>query len=105
MDTSDQVALEQCAVVTMIRGDYEGASEKFSKLTEMSPDVFDYWVNLGDCLIQLRKFKDAIVPYEKATEIDPKDKKLWEVLLSLYESEKMTEKANMAIDKIKELEG
>jgi tetratricopeptide (TPR) repeat protein len=104
-DTNDAVALEQCAVVTMILGNYEDASMQFKKLTEMSPQVFDFWVNLGDCLIQLRQFKDAIEPYEKALEIDPNDVKLWEVLLSLYETQGFPDKARNAEAKIKELKG
>ncbi|MCP4703856.1 MAG: tetratricopeptide repeat protein, partial [candidate division Zixibacteria bacterium] len=105
LDESDMVALEQCAVVTMILGNYEEAAPKFKKLTEMSPQIIDFWINLGNSYIQLKTFKEAIVPYEKATELDPNDKKLWEVLLSLYDNEKMTDKANEVIEKIKELEG
>jgi len=105
LDTNDAVALEQCAVVTMILGNYEEASAKFKKLTEMSPGVFDFWVNMGDCYIQLRQFKDAIEPYEKALEIDPGDIKLWEVILSLYETQGFPEKAKKAEAKIKELKG
>ncbi len=105
LDPNDAIALEQCAVVTMILGNYEDASVKFKKLTEMSPRIFDFQVNLGDCYIQLRQFKEAIEPYEKALEIDPSDIKLWEVLLSLYETQGFPEKVKTAEAKIKELRG
>ncbi len=105
LDSSDAIALEQCAVVTMILGNYTEAIEKFKMLTAISPQVFDFWVNLGDCYIQLQKFEQAIEPYEKALEIQSDDKKLWEVLLSLYESQGMPDKAKNASAKIKELEG
>lgn len=105
LDENDAVALEQCAVVTMILGNYEDASEKFKKLTEISPQIFDFWVNLGDCYIQLRQFTDAIEPYVKALEIDPGDIKLWEVLLSIYETQGFPEKAKSTEARIKELRG
>ena len=105
LDENDLIALEQCAVVTMILGKYEEAATKFKKLTEMSPRVFDFWINMGDCYIQLQKFKEAVEPYEKAVEIDPSDIKLWEVLLSLYETQGFPEKVKNAEAKIKELRG
>ncbi len=105
LDENDLIALEQCAVVTMILGKYEDAAVKFKKLTEMSPQVFDFWVNMGDCHIQLQQFKEAVEPYEKAVEIDPFDIKLWEVLLSLYETQGFPEKVKTAEAKIKELRG
>lgn len=105
LDENDLIALEQCAVVTMILGKYEDAAIKFNKLTEMSPQIFDFWINLGDCYIQLQKFKEAVEPYEKAVEIDPSDIKLWEVLLSLYETQGFPEKVKTAEAKIKELKG
>ncbi len=105
LDENDLIALEQCAVVTMILGHYEEAATKFKRLTEMSPQIFDFWINMGDCYIQLQKFKEAVEPYEKAAEIDPSDIKLWEVLLSLYETQGFPEKAKTAEAKIKELRG
>lgn len=105
LDENDAIALEQCAVVTMILGNYEDASVKFKKLTEISPQVLDFWVNLGDCRIQLQQFKEAIEPYEKALEIDPNDVKLWEVLFSLYETQGFPEKAKNAEAMMKELNG
>ena len=105
LDENDLIAMEQCAVVTMILGNYEDAAMKFKILTEKSPQVFDFWINMGDCYIQLRQFKDAIEPYEKALEIDPTDVKLWEVIQSLYETQGFPEKAKNAENKIKELQG
>lgn len=105
LDPDDAIALEQCAVVTMILGKYEDASVKYKKLTKVSPHIFDFWVNLGDCFIQMQQFKDAVEPYEKALEIDPADIKLWEVLLSIYETQGLPEKAKTAEAKIKELKG
>ncbi len=105
LDETDAIALEQCAVVTMISGNYEDAAIKYGRLAKMSPQVFDFWVNLGDCYIKLQKFKKSIEPYEKATEIDPADVRLWEVLVDLYETQGFPDKAKSAEAKIKELRG
>jgi tetratricopeptide (TPR) repeat protein len=101
-DPEDILYLEQSAVVSMIAGNYEEALGAFDKLIEINPTK-DFYINKGDCLIQLKRFDEAIGPYEKAAEEDPGDFKVWEVLGDLYESNGMMDKAKEARDKAEEL--
>jgi len=49
------------------------------------------------------QFEEAILPYEKAVEIDPGDIRIWESLGDLYTTNKMPEKAKEAKAKAEEL--
>jgi superkiller protein 3 len=89
----------------MVKGNYEEAAEQFRALTEMNPNVKDYWINLGDCLLQMQKFEEAMVPYEKALELDPTDIKLMEVLLDIYQTQGHSEKAEALSARMEELSG
>jgi tetratricopeptide (TPR) repeat protein len=103
LEPENLFALEQYAVVKLVRGHYPEAGNGFKKLTELQPNEKDHWVNLGDTYIQEQKFKDAIIPFEKAVELDDSDIRLWETLADLYESSKMPDKAKKAQDKVKDL--
>lgn len=97
-------ALTNFGIVSMIRGNYEDALGVFVKLCELEPFVKEHWIDQGDCLIQLQRFEEAIVPFEKASEIDPGDAKVWNVLSELYTSTGNAEKAKAAKAKAEELE-
>ncbi len=96
LEPENAFALEQYAIVKLVRGDYPAAEEGFRKLTELDPGQKDHWINLGDTYIQMQKFKEAITPFEKALEIDPDDARLWETVSDLYESNNMPDKAKEA---------
>jgi len=103
LEPENTFALEQYAVVKLVRGDYPEAETSFKKLTELQPHEKDHWVNLGDTYIQGQKFEDAIIPFEKAVELDSNDIRLWESLADLYESFEMPDKAKKARDQVKDL--
>jgi len=105
LDPDDVFARERYAIVLMVKGKYEEAAEQFKKLTEMSPNIKDYWINHGDCLLQMQEFEEAMVPYEKGLELDSTDIKLMEVLLDIYNSQQLTEKAEALSAKLEELRG
>lgn len=103
-DSTNTLALEQGAIVNMIRGNFDDACPKFEKLTTLVPGEKDYWLSLGDCLVQQGNFEHAIAPYEKYVELDPTDCDVWKQLESLYKSHKMPDKLKNAQAKIKELD-
>jgi tetratricopeptide (TPR) repeat protein len=103
LEPENTFALEQYAIVKLVRGDYPAAEEGFKNLTELDPEQKDHWVNLGDTYIQQQKFEEAIVPFEKALELDPGDVRLWETIIDLYESAKMPDKAKEARARAEEL--
>ncbi len=102
-DSTNTLALEQGAIVNMIRGKFDDACPKFEKLTVLVPNEKDYWLSLGDCRVQQGKFEEAIEPYEKYIELDSSDCNVWKQLESLYKNLKMPEKLKKAQAKIKEL--
>jgi len=102
-DSTNTLALEQGAIVNMIRGNFDDACPKFEQLTILIPGEKDFWLSLGDCYVQQGNFEQAIEPYEKYLELDPSDCDVWEQLESLYKSHKMPDKLKQATAKIKEL--
>ena len=96
-------AVEQYAVVNVVRGNNANAEKAYADLTKLEPDVKSHWVSLGDCLIRQEKFKEAIPAYEKAVELDPKDLAVWELLADLYSTNSMPDKAAKAKQKVAEL--
>ncbi len=96
-------AVEQYAVVSVVRGNNENAEKAYEVLTKLEPDVKSHWVSLGDCLIRQEKFKQAIPAYEKAVELDPRDLAVWELLADLYSTNGKPDKAAEARKKVAEL--
>ncbi len=96
-------AVEQYAVVSVIRGHNDNAQKAYAALTELEPDDKNHWIGLGDCLIRQEKFAEAISPYEKAVELDPSDLTIWELLVELYSTNGQTGKANEAQKKVNAL--
>ncbi len=96
-------AVEQYAVVSVVRGNNANAEKAYEVLTKLEPDVKSHWVSLGDCLIRQEKFEQAIPAYEKAVELDPKDLAVWELLADLYSTNGKPDKAAEAKKKVAEL--
>lgn len=46
----------------------------YSKCLEIAPNRADAWFNMGEALRNLRRYKEAINCFDKALEINPKDK-------------------------------
>ncbi len=99
----NKVALEMGGTVDMISGNFEGAAGKFMKLTELEPNNKDFWLNLGDCYVQMQQFDKAMEPYEKVVELAPGNCDVWKTLESIYRTKNLTDKATKAAAKIKEL--
>lgn len=52
-------------------GKADDAENELKELTKKNPENKRYWLQYGDLLSNLSKFKEAIEKYEKALEIDP----------------------------------
>ena len=103
MEPENAPVLEQYGVVLTVLGRNTDAIPVFVKLTELESFRKEHWVNLGYAYIQEQKFAEAIVPFEKAGEIDPGDTKIWEALKDLYLNNGQPDKAKVAEDKFNEL--
>ncbi len=75
---------EEYALISFIRGRYDIAATTYEKLTGMEPDNIEHWISLGDCLLTLQKFKEAVFAYEKVVEINSERSIIWERLSDLY---------------------
>jgi len=102
-DSNNTLALEQGAIVDMIKGNLAEACPKFERLTQLEPNEKEFWLSLGDCRVQQGEFEAAIAPYEKFVELSPGSCEVWKQLESLYKSNKMPDKLKTATAKIKEL--
>ncbi len=103
MEPDNKDALEQYAVVKIVRGHNEEAVKALLKLVKMEPNNKDHWVSLGDCYIRLQKFTEAMEPYEKAVALDSTDISVMELLLDLYNTSGKTDMAKKLEAKIKDL--
>lgn len=79
------------------RGDYANAVLAFERITRLDPSNADAWTSLGDCYLYMKRFKDAIGPYEKVIEAQPGNKAVMQQLKNLYHEQNMTAK-EAAID-------
>lgn len=98
----DKSVAEDYAVVCYITGDYSGAIQPFSKLTELDPASSDNWTSLGDCYLKTQQFDKAARAYEKVVELEPNNMGVWENLKELYHELKETgnyEKAQAKLQK------
>jgi tetratricopeptide (TPR) repeat protein len=103
LEPENAPVLEQYGVVLTVLGRTVEAKEVFKKLTELESFRKEHWINLGYAYIQEQKFEEAIVPFEKALEIDPGDTKVMEVLKDLYANNGNPEKAKEIEAKMNEL--
>ena len=103
LEPENASVLERYGVVLTVLGRAVEAKDVFKKLTELESFRKEHWINLGYAYIQEQKFAEAIVPFEKALEIDPGDVKVMEVLKDLYANNGKPEKAKEIETKISEL--
>lgn len=102
-DSTDANSIEFYAITSTLSGDFEQAAWAWEKLTRIYPEDRSYWKYLGENFIRLRKFKDAIAPFEKTVELDDTDIDTWDRLIGLYSSNNMSGKAKKARAKVAEL--
>lgn len=86
------------------REEYEEAKEAFTLALEDSGDYFDAHLALGKTLFQLGEYDEAIETLEQAQLIAPRYKQLHYFLALAYEAVGLTEKAEHAHQRVKELE-
>ncbi len=99
----DAFAAEEYGIVEAIRGSYEDAAVAFERATNLAPARAENWTWLGDCYLNLKKFKEAIPAYEKVVELDPAKREIWERLRDLYKETGDKTKAAAAEKKLTEL--
>jgi tetratricopeptide (TPR) repeat protein len=79
---------------------FDKAVEAFEEATNLSPNVFGAWMDLGKVFVDLERYEEALQAFHEATAIRPDDHEAWEwkgrplIELKQYdEYEKATEKA------------
>jgi tetratricopeptide (TPR) repeat protein len=75
---------DQYGLICASRGDYANAVIAFERVTRLNPDNIEAWTSLGDCYVYLKRFKDAVGPYEKVIETQPTNKAVLQQLKNLY---------------------
>jgi tetratricopeptide (TPR) repeat protein len=103
LEPDNVLALDNYSLIMLIVGDYGEAEKCFKKLTELESYNKEHWISLGETYIRQEMFAEAISPFEKATELDPGDARIWETLEMLYEAEGLTDKAKEAKARAEEL--
>lgn len=66
------------ASVAMDRGEYPEAVRRCTELTQIMPDSFDNWFNLGVCYQHTGEHQLAVAAFERSLEIDGKSADAWE---------------------------
>jgi tetratricopeptide (TPR) repeat protein len=74
----------QFALIHALQGKFEQAAVGYKKMTELDPKDVNNWVYLGDCYIQLKKFKESVEAYEQAEAIDDSNITMLESMRNLY---------------------
>ncbi|RKX71765.1 hypothetical protein DRP53_00320 [candidate division WOR-3 bacterium] len=64
--------------------DYSGAEANFRYLTILRDDDFRYWFYLGASIAQQERYRDAIEPFERAAELNPKNPDTYRNLALIY---------------------
>ncbi len=57
--------------------DHDSAYVYFKKLTELKPDVFNYWYRLGISAAYLEKYSEAERAFLEASKLDPSSRDIW----------------------------
>lgn len=72
LDSRHTGAWQRRYQLAMGRGDYRGAQQFASHLTEIEPGRPEYWLQLADAQLQLQRPARALSAVARASEIDPK---------------------------------
>lgn len=89
----DTLIAEEYGLICYLVGDYQSATAAFTRVTSLDATNAGAWTTLGDCHVYLKKWRDAIVAYERAIAADPDNKLVLQQLSSLYHQEGMAAKA------------
>jgi Flp pilus assembly protein TadD len=73
IDPSNADALHLLGVIAYQTGHYQDAVELISKAIRHASDIASYHSNLGNVLQELKQFDSAVVCYDKAIQLNPKD--------------------------------
>lgn len=94
---------EHYGLICASRGDYANAVMAFERITRLDPTNADAFASLGDCYFYMKRFKDAIAPYEKVVEAQPNNKAVLQQLKYLYHEQSMTAKEAAVDARLKNL--
>ena len=73
--------------------------------TQQAADFAAAWLTLGDLLMEIKKFMDAIAAFDKVTKLDPKSAEAWSGLGNAYGRAMYPEKAVKAYERAIEISG
>ncbi len=102
-DPEDEQSIKLYGIASMLKGDRVAATDAWKKLTVLKPAEKAYWVYLAENYIAQKELKNAILPYEKAIELDDTDQDIWLRLIELYGPNGMKDKQKKAQAKYDEL--
>lgn len=57
--------------------EFDSSAVYFGKLTEMAPEVINYWQRYGASLMFIEDYRAASEAYKKVTELDPESRDAW----------------------------
>ncbi len=75
------------------------------RATQQDADFAAAWLTLGDLLMEIKKFMDAIAAFDKVTKLDPKSAEAWSGLGNAYGRAMYPEKAVKAYERAIEISG
>lgn len=75
------------------------------RATQQAADFAAAWLTLGDLLMEIKKFMDAIAAFDKVTKLDPKSAEAWSGLGNAYGRAMYPEKAVKAYERAIEISG
>ncbi|MCH8302708.1 MAG: sulfotransferase [Proteobacteria bacterium] len=75
------------------------------RATQQAADFAAAWLTLGDLLMEIKKFMDAIAAFDKVTKLDPKSAEGWSGLGNAYGRAMYPEKAVKAYERAIEISG
>lgn len=61
----------QAGVSRLLKENWHEASIFFKQVTELDPEHYQAWTNLGTALLSLERFDEARLSYDRATELEP----------------------------------
>ena len=77
-DRKERAALmHKMAEVFELQGDWASAANQARQIVKEFPDAALSWVRLGECLVHLKEYDEALASTRKAVEIDPSQFTAW----------------------------
>ena len=103
LSPDNPTAAEEYGLISYLSQDFAGAAEAYRRVTQLEATNVGAWTSLGDCLVYEKKFKEAIVAYEKVIDLEPKNRQVLEQLKSLYAETGQADKSAAIDARIKKL--